>query len=120
MAWGLGAKRIAAEFLIHADEELANADLIAERIVQLGGEPDFAPGTLRERSRADYVPANAIVEMIRENLVAARIAIDSYRGLIESLGESDRTTRRMLEGILGVEEAHADELADLLEDRDAR
>jgi bacterioferritin len=120
MARGLGATRSAEEFLLHADEELAHADLIAERIVQLGGEPDFAPGTLRERSRADYVPARTILEMLRETLAAARIAIDSYRDLIESLGESDRTTRRMLEGILGVEQAHADELLELLEDADAK
>jgi bacterioferritin len=116
MARGLGAKRIAEEFLIHADEQLAHADLIAERIVQLGGEPDFAPATLCERSHSRYVPANTLVEMIRENLGAARIAIDSYRGQLEALDDSDRITRRMLEGILGVQEAHADELVELLED----
>jgi bacterioferritin len=116
MARGRAAKRIAEEFLVHADEELAHADLIADRIVQLGGEPDFAPGTLCGRSHSQYVPANTLGEMIRENLVAARIAIDSYRGQIEFLGESDRTTRRMLEGILGVQQAHADELVELLED----
>ena len=116
MARGLGAKRIAEEFLIHADEHLAHADLIAERIVQLGGEPDFAPATLGDRSHCRYVPANALVEMIRENLGAARIAIDAYRGQLETLEESERTTRRMLEGILGVQEAHADELVELLED----
>jgi bacterioferritin len=120
MARGLDATRSAEEFLLHADEELAHADLIAERIVQLGGEPDFAPGTLRERSPAGAAPARTIGAMLRENLAAARIAIDSYRGLIESLGESDRTTRRMLEGILGVEEAHAEELLELLEDAAAR
>ena len=116
MARSLAAQRLAEEFLVHADEELAHADLIAERIVQLGGAPDFAPGTLCERSHARYAAANTLVEMVRENLVAARTSIDSYRGLIESLGESDRTTRRMLEGILGVQEAHADELVELLED----
>jgi bacterioferritin len=115
-ARGLGATRSAEEFLLHADEELAHADLIAERIVQLGGEPDFAPGTLRDRSPAVGVPARTILEMLRENLAAARTAIDSYRGLIEALGESDRTTRRMLEGIVGVEQAHAEELLELLED----
>jgi bacterioferritin len=114
-ARGLGATRIAEEFLIHADEELAHADLIAARIVQLGGEPDFAPATLQERSRAPYVAVTSIVEMVRENLVAARISIDGYRGLLDSLGKDDPTTRRMLEGILGVEEAHADELLDLLQ-----
>jgi len=120
MVRGLDAKRSAEEFLLHSDEELAHADLIAERIVQLGGEPDFAPGTLRERDGVDEVPARTIIEMLRENLAAARIAIERYRGLIESLGESDRTTRRMLEGILGVQEAHAEELLELLEDADAQ
>jgi bacterioferritin len=120
MARGLGATRSAEEFLLHADEELAHADLIAERIVQLGGEPDFAPGPLRDRCHADGMPARTIVEMLRENLAAARIAIDSYGGLIESLGESDRTTRRMLEGILGVQAAHADELLELLAEHEAK
>jgi bacterioferritin len=114
-ARGLGAARIAEEFLLHADEELAHADLIAERIVQLGGEPDFAPATLQERSRAPYVAATTLVEMVRENLVAVRIAIDCYRSQIDSLGKDDSITRRMLEGMLGVEEAHADELWDLLQ-----
>jgi bacterioferritin len=114
-ARGLGATRIAEEFLVHADEELAHADLIAERIMQLGGEADFAPATLQERSRAQYLAVTSIVEMLRANLVAARIAIDCYRGLIDSLGKDDPTTRRMLQGILGVQEAHAEELLDLLQ-----
>jgi bacterioferritin len=115
MARGLAAPRIAEEFLVHSDEELSHADLIAERIVQLGGEPDFSPATLTHRSHAEYVPAASIVEMIKENLVAERIAIDRYRGLVASIGEGDPTTRRMLEGILAVEEAHAEELAELLQ-----
>jgi bacterioferritin len=115
MAHNLTSQRSAEEFLVHADEELAHADLIAERLVQLGGEPDFAPDTLTARSHAHYVAASSIVEMVRENLVAERIAIDSYRALIEHLGKTDPTTRRMLEGILGVKEAHADELLDLLQ-----
>lgn len=115
MARGLVAQRIAEEFLVHADEELAHADLLAERIVQLGGEPDFAPDTLKERSHAEYVPATTIVEMVRENLLAERLTIASYRGLIEYLGKHDPATRRMLEGILGIKEAHADELLDLLQ-----
>jgi bacterioferritin len=115
MARGLASQRIADEFLVHADEELAHADLIAERMVQLGGEPDFAPDTLKPRSHAEYVASSSIVEMVRENLVAERIAIESYRGLIKHLGKNDPTTRRMLEAILGVEEAHADELLDLLQ-----
>jgi len=115
MARTLAAQRSAEEFLVHADEELAHADLIAERLIQLGGEPDFAPDTLKARSHAQYVAASSIVEMVRENLVAERIAIESYRALLEQLGENDPTTRRMLEGILGVKEAHADELLDLLQ-----
>lgn len=115
IARGLAATRIAEEFLVHADEELSHADVIAERIVQLGGEPDFSPDTLKARSHAEYVAPGTIVEMVRENLVAQRVAIDSYRGLIEYLGENDPPTRRMLEGIVGVEAAHAEELLDLLQ-----
>jgi bacterioferritin len=115
LARALASQRIAEEFLVHADEELAHADLIAERIVQLGGEPDFAPDTLKGRSHAEYVPGTTIVEMVRENLVAKRSAIAGYQGLIESLGKNDPPTRRMLEGIVSIEEAHADELLDLLQ-----
>ncbi len=114
-ARSLGANRIAEEFLLHADEELSQADLIAERIVQLGGEPDFAPDTLNARSHLEYVAADSVAAMISENLTAKRIAIDTYRGLIESVGEDDPTTRRMLEGILALEQSHADELLDLLD-----
>lgn len=115
MARDLASKRIAQEFLVHADEELSHADLIAERIVQLGGEPDFAPATLQQRSHTAYVAVDSVGEMLRENLVAERIAIDNLRRLIAYVGEHDPTTRRMLEGILGVEEAHADELSELFE-----
>jgi bacterioferritin len=115
MARDLAPKRVAEEFLVHADEELSHADLIAGRIVQLGGQPDFAPATLQERSHARYAAVDSVDEMLREDLVAERIAIDSYRGLIAYVAEHDPTTRRMLEGILGVEEAHADELSDLLQ-----
>jgi bacterioferritin len=115
MARDLASKRIAEEFLVHADEELSHADLIAERIVQLGGQPDFAPATLQQRSHAQYVAVDSVIDMLREDIVAERIAIDSYRGLIEYVGEHDATTRRMLEGILAVERAHADELSDLLQ-----
>jgi bacterioferritin len=114
-ARSLGAERIAEEFLLHADEELSQADLIAERIVQLGGEPDFAPDTLNERSHLEYVAADSIAEMIRENLAAKRIAIDIYRELVEYAGEADPPTRRMLEGILALEQSHADELQELLD-----
>ena len=98
----------------HSNEELGHADAIAERIVQLGGAPDFAPGGLANRSHAEYVEGHTLASMIREDLVAERIAIDSYRDIIRYLGDQDPTTRRMLEGILAVEEQHADELSDLL------
>lgn len=116
MAKGIESKSIAAEFLEHANEELGHADLIAERIVQLGGEPDFAPDSLTSRSHAEYIPGDSLANMIKEDLIAERIAIDSYREMVEYLGSQDSTTRRMLESILAVEEQHAEELADLLED----
>lgn len=111
-ASGIHSKSIAAEFKVHADEELAHADLIAERIVQLGGEPDFNPDSLLNRSHADYNESTDLKEMIKENLVAERIAIDAYHALIRYIGDKDPTTRVMLEGILAQEEEHADELAD--------
>lgn len=114
MASGIHSHATAAEFLVHSNEEQGHADRLAERIVQLGGEPDFAPDSLTRRSHAEYVEGATLNEMIRENLVAERIAIDSYRHAIESLGDDDPTTRRLLESILAVEEEHADELADLL------
>jgi bacterioferritin len=115
-ARSLGANRVAEEFMLHADEELSQADLIAERIVQLGGQPDFAPDTLNERSHLEYVEGSSVAEMIQENLAAKRIAIDSYRGLMEYIAENDPVSRRMLEGILSLEQSHADELLDLLQD----
>ncbi|HTV78821.1 MAG TPA: ferritin-like domain-containing protein [Steroidobacteraceae bacterium] len=113
MARRLAQGRIAEEFLVHADEELAHADLLAERIVQLGGEPDFAPSTLCGRSPV-AAPVNGIDEMVAENLTAAHAAIDRYRDQIQKLGDTDRITQRLLEGILAVQEAHAEELAELL------
>jgi bacterioferritin len=101
--------------MTHSNEEQGHADQIAERIVQLGGEPDFSPDSLAGRSHAEYVAGETLVDMIREDLVAERIAIDSYRDAIRYLDGDDPTTRRMLEGILAVEEEHADELADLLQ-----
>jgi bacterioferritin len=114
MARGIHSQTVAQEFLEHSNEEQGHADRIAERIVQLGGAPDFAPDTLVRRSHAEYVAGDTLAGMIREDLVAERIAIDSYRDIIMYLGDEDPTTRRMLEEILAVEEQHADELADLL------
>ncbi len=116
-ARGMKAKAAAGEFLEHANEELGHADQLAERIVQLGGEPDFNPQTLTARSHAEYRLGRTIEEMIKENLVAERIAIDSYREMAAYIGDDDPTTKNLLEEILAVEEEHADDLADLLDDR---
>ncbi|HUR26682.1 MAG TPA: ferritin-like domain-containing protein [Planctomycetota bacterium] len=115
MAAGMNAQAIAGEFLTHANEEQAHADLIAARIVQLGGEPNFSPEGITSRSHSEYVAGENLTEMIREDLVAERIAIDSYGEMIRYLGSDDPTTRRMLEEILAVEEEHADDLVTLLE-----
>ena len=114
MAKGMQSKSIADEFLVHSNEEQGHADQIAERIVQLGGEPNFSPDGLGSHSHAEYVEGTSLMEMIKEDLVAERIAIDSYRDIIQYLSDQDPTTRRMLEGILAVEEEHADEMSDLL------
>lgn len=114
MARGIHSQSVAQEFLDHSNEEQGHADVIAERIVQLGGAPDFAPDGLTARSHAEYVEGTTLAGMLREDLVAERIAIDSYRGIIQYLGDQDPTTRRLLEAILAVEEEHADDLADLL------
>lgn len=111
---GLESPAIAAEFLEHANEEAAHADRIAERIVQLGGSPDFNPASLLERSHADYDECTDLKGMLRANLVAERIAVESYRQMVELIGDKDPTTRRMLEGVLAEEEEHADELSDWL------
>ncbi|MDR6857136.1 ferritin-like domain-containing protein [Variovorax guangxiensis] len=113
-ASGESSPAIAEEFLVHANEESAHADKIAERIVQLGGDPDFNPQTLRERSHADYDESKELQAMVRANLVAERIAIETYRQMISLIGDKDPTTRRMLEEILSDEEEHADELKDWL------
>ena len=115
MASGASSPKIAEEFMVHANEEAGHADRIAERIVQLGGEPDFSPSTLLQRSHADYNDSNDLKTMIRANLIAERIAIESYRQMIALLADKDPTTRRMLEDILAVEEEHADELKDWLD-----
>jgi bacterioferritin len=115
MATGLSSPAIADEFLVHANEESAHADRIAKRIVQLGGEPDFSPTTLLSRSHADYDDSNDLKTMIRVNLVAERIAVETYRQMITLVADKDPTTRRLLEDILADEEQHADELSDWLE-----
>ena len=115
MASGIHAEGVAAEFLQHSNEEQGHADQIAARIVQLNGEPDLDPQGLHTRSHAEYVEGTTLLDMIKEDLVAERIAIDSYREMIQYFGNDDPTSRRMLEGILAVEEEHADDLVSLLE-----
>jgi len=114
MADGIHAQAVKAEFLQHANEEQAHADLIAERITQLDGEPNFSPEGLSTRSHAEYVEGKDLLDMIREDLVAERIAIDSYSEMIRYIGNDDVTTRRMLEGILAMEEEHAEDLKTML------
>jgi bacterioferritin len=116
MAAGINADAVAAEFLTHANEEQGHADQIAARIVQLNGQPDFNPQGLLTRSHAEYVEGEGLIDMIKEDLVAERIAIDSYREMIEYVGDKDSSTKRMLEGILAMEEEHADDLVGMLED----
>ena len=114
MATGIHADAVTKEFQQHAVEELAHADRIAERITQLGGEPDFSPEGLGKRSHSQYVEGDSLTDMIRENLVAERIAVESYREMIRYVGENDPTTRRMLEEILESEEEHADDMVKIL------
>ena len=114
MATGLNSEAVAAEFLQHANEEQTHADQIAARIVQLGGAPNLNPDGLTSRSHAEYVEGDSLIDMIKEDLVAERIAIDSYREMIKYFGTDDPTSRRMLEGILAMEEEHADDLVSLL------
>ena len=115
MASGIHAESIAAEFLQHSNDEQGHADQIAHRIVQLKGEPDLNPQGLLTKSHAEYVEGETLTEMIQEDLVAERIAIDSYREMIAYFGNDDPTSRRMMEGILAVEEEHADDLVNLLD-----
>jgi bacterioferritin len=116
MASGIHAQSVAGEFLQHATEEQGHADEIAQRIVQLGGAPNLSPEGMLTRSHSEYVEGANLVDMIRENLVAERVAIDSYREMINYVGTDDSTTRRMLEGILAVEEEHAEDMATLLQE----
>ena len=115
MAQGIHADPVAQEFLQHANDEQGHADQIASRIIQLGGEPNFSPEGMLTRSHSEYVEGASLREMIKEDLVAERVAIDSYTEMIRYVGENDITTRRMLEAILAVEEEHADDMASLLE-----
>jgi bacterioferritin len=116
MAEGINSQSVAAEFLQHATEEQGHADQIAARIVQLQGEPDFDPATLVERSHAEYVAGTDLVDMIKEDLVAERVAIASYGEIVRWLGDDDTTTRRLMETILAVEEEHADDLLTFLKE----
>ena len=115
MASGMLADSVKAEFLEHAQQELAHATRISERIVQLGGEPDLDPDTLTARAHAEYKPGHDLRDMVKEDLIAERIAIDSYREMINYIGDRDTTTKRMLEYILAQEEEHADDMKDLLD-----
>ena len=114
-AKGLASPAIAAEFMVHALEETAHADKIAERIVQLGGMPDFSPDSLTKRSHADYDESTDLKAMIRANLVAERVAIEAYSQMAKLIGDKDPTTRRIVEQILEQEQEHAEELSDWLE-----
>jgi bacterioferritin len=115
MAKGIHAKSVAAEFAEHPAAEQGHADLLAQRIVQLGGEPDYSPASLVLRSHTEYVEGGDLVEMIEEDLVAERVAIESYGEMIRYVGAADPTTRRVLEGILADEEEHAEDLSSLLQ-----
>ena len=115
MASGINAQSVAQEFLQHATEEQMHADQIAQRIVQLGGAPNFSPEGLSTRSHSEYIEGESLIDMIKEDLVAERIAIDSYREMIRYFGNDDPTTRRLMETILAVEEEHAEDLVTLLE-----
>jgi bacterioferritin len=117
-ARGIHAQAVAEEFLEHANEEQQHSDRIATRIVQLGGAPNFSPEGLLTRSHSEYVEGETLVDMIKEDLVAERVAIDSYAEMIRYMGENDPTTRRMMEEILAAEEEHADDLANLLDTLD--
>ncbi|MFD1709994.1 bacterioferritin [Ottowia flava] len=111
MANGMTSPAIAQEFLVHAQEEQGHADRIAERIVQLGGEPDFNPATLLSRSHADYDASGDLKAMIRANLIAERVAIEAYSQMVDLIGDKDPTTKRLVEQILNDEQEHAEELA---------
>jgi len=114
-ASGLYSEPVAAEFLEHAGEEQTHADRLAERIVQLGGEPDFDPDTLSTRSHTPYDASAGLIDMVKEDLIAERVAVASYTEIVQWLGDKDPTTRRVFEDLLAQEEEHADDLRSLLE-----
>lgn len=114
MAYGVHGETVAAEFLEHANQEQQHADQVAARIAQLGGNPNMAPDTLASRSHAEYREADSLTDMIREDLIAERVAIDTYSEVVRWLGDGDVTTRRLIETLLAQEEEHADDLAKLL------
>lgn len=116
MAKGIHSEPVKAEFLAHAGEEMAHADRLAKRIVELGGEPNFSPEGLAARSHAEYVAGDSLHSMIKEDLIAERIAIESYREMVAYLADNDPTTQTMLKSILASEEEHADDLASLMEE----
>jgi bacterioferritin len=116
MSHGVTAPAIAAEFLQHATDEQSHADRFAMRITQLQGEPNFDPASLTARSHAEYVEGKTLLDMVREDLVAERIAIESYNEIVRWLGDSDLTTRRLFEDVLAVEEEHADDLVNFLQE----
>ncbi len=115
MATGIHAQSVAEEFLEHAREEQSHADLVAERITQLGGEPNFNPDGMTSRSHSEYSEGKTLLDMVREDLVAERVAVESYNEIIRYLGSDDPTTRRMLEKIMAKEEEHADDMKKILD-----
>lgn len=116
MASGIHSESVKTEFLEHANEEMGHADRLARRIVELRGAPDFSPDGLSRRSHAEYVEAgDSLKAMIRENLVAERIAIDSYREMVDYVKDTDPTTHKLLREILETEEEHAEDLVSLLD-----
>ncbi len=114
MASGINSEAIATEFNEHAQDEQQHTDWVARRIVQLDGEPNFSPQGLHTRSHVEYMPGTDLTDMIQENLIAERVAIDTYRAFIEYLKDDDPTTRRIMEKILEMEEEHAEDMAGLL------
>jgi bacterioferritin len=116
MASGLNAGPVAAEFLQHANDEQGHADQVADRITQLDGQPNFDPDGLAQRSHAEYAEGDTLLDMVREDLVAERIAISSYQEIARWLGEGDPTTRRLIESILAVEEEHAEDMLNILQE----